>query len=702
MSLETPTHKKNIQNIIKKETPIETNKVNDKKKNNNFEQDERFKTISHLKRYNNLDNDNLNKVSLKLFEENRKDNLHNNTESNINHIKNVKEKLNYKQKNINTSKNKNNIVSERKNENKIINIKKNILSESYNNTDKLKRESKIENILFKDNNIHLDKKQNDEESENLSELAEDLLSLSEGYNAEIMRKGPINKNDFIGESKEIYNINKDKKNNLINNSQNQINLDPSRTMPKLQTKIYSSPLDKLNLKNMDNFYNIKKRNKKINNNLNNNFYNFRLDDINTANIMQTQMQSVVARTFPSKIRNHISSSSMKNIDNNNINNKVNNKDNNYTILNNLISSGQFVKNNNIINHHKNNLDNIFNKTVLNQYNKNDYIDLDRDTKNNMNNNLSVGKNKINLHVNNNNSNRNLKRNLNIKQFNSINSKNISKNNNEFLSKDYLKNNNNNNDEQILINQRNNIKVNNIKNMNNMNNLNNSNYIQNLNSIINLSNNYANNNYKISNNINKYPIQSQILKKTQTFIGSFQNNQKQGNNIEFFNKNLNNINMGKNKVLNNNIKYTKNYDTGQNELNFSSKIQNKIKNYQSNKLLRKSDYYKYSNKNELLNMNTHYKNKKNYYSNANKNSYKNIYNYTNININEKQTFFDNKYTNINDEDMIHEYKQPINLNSKYSAIGYKAGNIYINQGQNKENGHLTKNNYLNKKLELEAY
>ena len=59
-------------------------------------------------------------------------------------------------------------------------------------------------------------------------------------------------------------------------------------------------------------------------------------------------------------------------------------------------------------------------------------------------------------------------------------------------------------------------------------------------------------------------------------------------------------------------------------------------------------------------------------------------------------------NINDEDMIHEYKQPINLNSKYSAIGYKAGNIYINQGQNKENGHLTKNNYLNKKLELEAY
>ena len=236
----------------------------------------------------------------------------------------------------------------------------------------------------------------------------------------------------------------------------------------------------------------------------------------------------------------------------------------------------------------------------------------------------------------------------------------------------------------------------------MNNLNNSNYIQNLNSIINLSNNYANNNYKISNNINKYPIQSQILKKTQTFIGSFQNNQRQGNNVEYFNKNLNNINMGKNKVLNNNIKYTKNYDTGQNELNFSSKIQNKIKNYQSNKLLRKSDYNKYSNKNELLNMNTHYKNKKNYYSNANKNSYKNIYNYTNININEKQTYFDNKYTYINNEDMIHEFKQPNNLNSKYSAIGYKEGSIYINQGQNKGNGHLTKSNYLNKKLELEAY
>ena len=114
--------------------------------------------------------------------------------------------------------------------------------------EKLKGKNKIENILIKNNNINLNQRKNEEESVNLSELAEDLLSLSEGYNAEIMRKGPINKKDFLGESKEIYNINKSKRNNLINiNKNNIINLDPSKTMPKLQTKIYSSPLDKLNL-----------------------------------------------------------------------------------------------------------------------------------------------------------------------------------------------------------------------------------------------------------------------------------------------------------------------------------------------------------------------------------------------------------------------------------------------------------------------
>ena len=46
-------------------------------------------------------------------------------------------------------------------------------------------------------------------------------------------------------------------------------------------------------------------------------------------------------------------------------------------------------------------------------------------------------------------------------------------------------------------------------------------------------------------------------------------------------------MIKNKVLNNNTNYIKNYDNGENKLNYSSKIQNKIKNYQSNKLPKNS-------------------------------------------------------------------------------------------------------------------
>ena len=710
MSLLTPSHKRNIQNIIKKEKMLEIDKFNENKINQNFEEESRFKTISHLKIYNNLDQDNLNKVSLKLFEEKEKRNFLNNTESNINNKKNEKEKIIYKLKNKSTPKNRNNITSERNNENKI--IKKNILSESYNNMEKLKGKNKIENILIKNNNINLNQRQNEEESVNLSELAEDLLSLSEGYNAEIMRKGPINKKDFLGESKEIYNINKSKRNNLINMNQNNIiNLDPSKTMPKLQTKIYSSPLDKLNLKK-DNYYNIKKRNKKNNNNVKNNFYNFQLDDINTSNIMQTQIQSVEARTFASKINNHISSSSMKNNGNNsknkydNKNIKNNNKEIDNIILNNLISSSQTVKNNNLNN--RNNMDNIFNKTALNQYNKNDFIDFETENLNNMNNNHSVGKEKINRHlnVNYNNSNRNFKKNQNIKNINSIKSKNTLKSNNEFFINDYSKI-NYNKENQILIDQRNNKKVNNnIKNMNNMNNLNNSNYIQNFNSINNLSNYYINNNYKINNNnISKYPIQSQILKKTQTFIGNSQNNQKQINNIEYFNKNVKNINMIKNKVLNNNTNYIKNYDNGENKLNYSSKLQNKIKNYQSNKLLRKSDFHKHSNKNVLSNIGALDKNTINDYENpkhANKNSYKNIYNYMNINLNINEAEVNNENIYINDKDLIYKHKQLNNLNSKNLTNGDKKRNFYIYQGQNNNIDYFSKNNYLNNGLELKVY
>ena len=66
-----------------------------------------------------------------------------------------------------------------------------------------------------------------EESENLSKLAEDLLSLSDNNNnIELMRNGPINKNDFLGESKVFFNIN-----TIISNNK----------IPKLQTQLYISP-----------------------------------------------------------------------------------------------------------------------------------------------------------------------------------------------------------------------------------------------------------------------------------------------------------------------------------------------------------------------------------------------------------------------------------------------------------------------------
>ena len=70
---------------------------------------------------------------------------------------------------------------------------------------------KKDNILIDEENKKK-QKQSDDDSENLSELAADILSMSDGTDIKLMRQGPINKNDFIGESKEFYNINKNKDN----------------------------------------------------------------------------------------------------------------------------------------------------------------------------------------------------------------------------------------------------------------------------------------------------------------------------------------------------------------------------------------------------------------------------------------------------------------------------------------------------------
>ena len=138
---------------------------------------------------------------------------------------------------------------------------------------KFKKQIKNRNIIMTENNQN---KAEDEDSVNLSALAEDLLSMSD-ENVQIMRKGPINKNDFIGESKELYNIYKKQGNKIVNMNmnKNKINIDSISPMPKLQTKLYSSPLDKFNIKNNNNHINKKKNsNKKNYNNIETNLYNF--------------------------------------------------------------------------------------------------------------------------------------------------------------------------------------------------------------------------------------------------------------------------------------------------------------------------------------------------------------------------------------------------------------------------------------------
>ena len=699
----TPGNKKFNHNLNNTETPLGMNKFNTSNRVQNLDETKKFKTISHLKQYNNLGNANLNQVSQKLFD----DNLLNKTESNIREKK--VEKINYKLKLKSMPKNRKNNILEENHENNN-NNKNYILSKSSNNIEKLKQEQKLENII-KEMKIDSDEKKNDEDSENLSALAEDLLSLSDEYNVELMRKGPINKNDFFGESKEFYNMYKNKENKLTNINENIINLAEIKTMPKLKTKLYSSPLDKFNIKNMNNLYNNNKNSIKKNNN---NFHNFKLDDMyNTYNVQQ-QLQIIDNKEFQPKVNNHISSNSMQNnLNNNNENNSniINNNINKNTILNNIIKKSQAVKNtqtNN--NHYRSNIDNIFNKTALNQNNKNDFMDFGIDNTKDVSNNRSVEKKRKNINWNNNNnsnSNRNIKKNINVKKINSLGIQKNMNSTNEYLGKNYLKINYKNN--QVLYTKNNNINSNNMKNFDNKNNFYNSNDYQNINLINNTPKYYSNNNYT---NNDKYSINNQKLKKTQTFNFPNPNDAMNINNFDYINKNLNNINMNQNNGLNPNILNMNAY----NGLNDNDFVQSLKKNYQSNKVLRKSDYQKQKNKKNILNIadleNDKISNNFNLQSpvdrnsllvkGKNKNSYKNIYNYMNINLNMNEAKIKNNNIYINNKDMISNTRKVNNLNTKNLAYGYKNENIYTYQGQNDNFDYLNKNNYLNKRLELEAY
>lgn len=713
MNQHTPSHKRSYQNINNIETPSGNNIAPfNNKLENNIGEKIKFKTISHLNQYNNVSDENLNQISQKLFDQQDREIFLNKTESNINDKK--VEKINYKLKIKTSPNNYNNFSRNGKKDNRNVNMVNNknlIIPKSPNNMDIFNNKYNNKNILMEENKIDTNQKKSEEESENLSALAEDLLSLSEENDVEKMRKGPINKNDFLGESREFFNINKKQDNKFIDKTTNFKNLGEIKMMPKLQTKLYSSPLDKLNIKIGNNLYHQKISNKKNYNNMNINLNQFQLDNIQNSHT-QTQIQTTDSRTYQSNVKNHISSNSLQNNLNNSNNKNKNNisKDinnniiKNKTLLNNPMKKSQVIKTNNYI-YLRNNKD-MFNKTAFNQYNKNDILDLKEENINLINNNnRSVGKKKISLNLNINSiTNRNNKNNPNIVQINSMGNKKHQNSKNEYLGQKYLKMNYNN---QVLYTKNNNL---NFNNMNNVNNPNNSDSFQNINSMNNMSNLYKNNNQHTNNinNNNKIFDDKQILKKTQTFNLIDQNNNKQNYNIEYIHKNNNNLNLNKNTVLYKNIN---NIYSDLNNYDFISKVQNNINNFHSNKLLRKSDYHKSSNKNIIYNIEDLNKDLigKNYIQKGandrasllvkgkNKNSYKNIYNYKNVNDIKKN----NKNIHITERDIISNQKKIDNFNSINFSNTFKNGNLYTYQGEN-EDFYNYNSYYLNNKVELQAF
>ena len=731
----TPPQNKFNQELINNDTPLEDNKYNDIDLLNLKEEEKKFKTISHLKQYNNISNENLNNISQKLFDNGKeKTNFLNNTASIINNNENINEKINFKLKIKSTPKNRKLTIPEEQEETKKIKIenKNNILSKSSNNMTKFKKQIKNRNIIMTENNQN---KAEDEDSVNLSALAEDLLSMSD-ENVQIMRKGPINKNDFIGESKELYNIYKKQGNKIVNMNmnKNKINIDSINPMPKLQTKLYSSPLDKFNIKNNNNHINnIKNSNKKNYNNIETNLYNFNVKDRNNQynkNQIKTQITAENSRAYPSMVKNHISSNSIKN--NTNINNNINinvninsNNNNNNTILSNLITRNQAIKNSyngNNDNQLTNDYD-MFSKTGLNQYNTNYLLDFDETNLNNFNkiiNNHSVGKKKLNLNLNiknNSNSNRNIKNKSIAKQINSLGLQNNLNSSNEYINKSNLNINSNtqyyNNPNKNITLNRANININNANNMNNK--LLNTNYQQNIN-LLNNNNNYNTNiNYNNKSKNKNFSLNSQIFKKAQTSNYLSQNanpklNNINNNNIERKHKNPSNINMNQRSVLINHAnKYNNNYNIA-NKLDYVSSIQNKAKNIQVNKILRKSDYHKFSNKNILYDLNEQEKNlinnnnannqqinldkNSNLIKGKNKNSYTNIYNYLDMNNNKIRK--NNNFYNNND---MNSQKLANTFHIKnYAERGYLNENVYTYNGQNETVDYID-NNYLNKRIEL---
>ena len=602
MNENTPAHKKKLNfkdneklKLNSINTPIELNKYYDNLLIPKFNY-QKFKTIVESRKNNNNNNNSINK---KEFNDSilTPQNLYINTyefDVNPNKIENnlyndKKVIIDYKKKTNSTPKNRNNKILENNNAN--------IFSKSSNNLSKKNNKNKLKGIID-NNNINTnenfadnEKSKSDEDSENLSKLAEDLLSISDDYQTQQMRKSPINKKDFIGESKVYFNINNQIEQNYSKDNINLLNMENINPVPKLQSQIYISPLQKLNL----NFKNINYINKIFNmknsnenkNNINNNISNNEINNINNDNIGNYIKNNEVnnynlndsreneEKKF-TKLKYHVSSNSI-------VNNNNSIQISNYSMLNNINFNNQIMNNNPI------NINNLFSKTAITKHNKN-ILDLSSGIYQDMNNsnvnpNSSMKKKnnflkEKNINFNNmtGNSNRN---NYSVgKEFNTNNKiRNSLKKNIDNYSGYNHKTNVINNFNQTFNNNINNINFENNKNIKNnikyINN-NNNNY-NNLKNINNFNNNNMNNMNNINNINNVKSLNNQNFKKIndqRIFNRKIEldnnNNQiklpdnnryvfKQQNNVDLNNINLNDINNNinlNNNITNNNYSYEK--------------------------------------------------------------------------------------------------------------------------------------------------
>ena len=595
MNENTPNHKlkqnfkeNNDLKLNSISTPIEVNKYYDKLLIHRFKdnQNRKYKTIAQSRQNNNNNNNNNNIIT-----NNNDDSIPKPQNLFMNHYdalnKTTTDSHNHKNEIIDYKKKTNSIPKNRNNEK----MENNLFSKSTNNLSKINTNN--DKIINNNNNNFDENFGDDEDSENLSKLAEDLLSISDEYNIQMMRRGPIDKNDFIGESKVIFNINNQIEQNLTRINMNVINLEninqKINPVPKLQSQIYISPLQKLNLKNinyMNKLFNLgnKSNNNNINNEINNNL------NSNLNNNLNNNMKNNINKNIYSNINNNINNqkNNHKNeVNNYNLNNSRGGDLRKYSKIKTHISSNSIVNNNTsaqinnnqILNHindqinksNKNNNNNILKKTTNSVFNNSNVYDSRGGINQNLNNsnynpdrfiennNFNYTSNEHIYNYNNPNSNRNNNNSHSIgKQINSIINRDFNpfkKNNisysgynhktnvnyNQIINSSKIDNNISNTNTNVdNINYINNnlYNTNQIKNTNNTNNYNNiskANYNNNVNNIKNINKQV----FKRLNEDKSFSKKNQMNNPQQNRI--IDNNRYGMNNIDSINKNINNMN-----------------------------------------------------------------------------------------------------------------------------------------------------------------